>query len=447
MTTERLSPIALGDRTMGFKETFGLWVAANVVITTVLTGMLFADQITLYQTLFAVVVGSLIGTIPLALTAKMGFRTGLPTMAIARGAFGHRGAALPAIVNGLVLIAWSWIQAYLAGVSLNYAVNFLFGYDNVNLFVLLTEAVVIYITIKGHKMIETLERNIANAMLLLSFIIFAVMFQKYDIHEVVTMQLAENPAITTIVAFDIVIATAFSWMSTVCDYNRHCKTDKASVFGTYAGYIVATFVAMMLGFTVGATSILSGQEVTYDPAILLANSGYGIYGFIASIVVFLSVVSTNVMALYSATYSFMAARPSLDFKKLVLALGIAAMAGALAKEALMTSFFDFVLLIATLFIPIFGIMLSDYFVINKGKYDAEEICSGAQKRYFYTGGINPLAYLTYILSAVFCYYFTYVSFLPIGSAIPTFFFSALLYIGLMKAFSTKVVAQPEVNNG
>ena len=29
----------------------------------------------------------------------------------------------------------------------------------------------------------------------------------------------------------------------------------------------------------------------------------------------------------------------------------------------------------------------------------------------------------------------------------TFFFSALLYIGLMKAFSTKVVAQPEVNNG
>ncbi|MFT7457004.1 MAG: NCS1 family nucleobase:cation symporter-1 [Marinobacter maritimus] len=117
--TENIMPISQADRTMDFKKTFGLWIAANVVITTVLTGMLFASQITLMECLSAVLIGSLIGSIPLALTAKMGTRTGLSTMVVSRGAFGQRGAMIPAVINAFVLVAWSWIQAYLAGCSLN----------------------------------------------------------------------------------------------------------------------------------------------------------------------------------------------------------------------------------------------------------------------------------------------------------------------------------------
>jgi len=434
MQLERVNPVSMADRTMGFKETFGLWIAANVVITTVLTGMLFAEQITLYQCLFAVVVGSLIGSIPLALTAVMGFRTGLPTMAIARAAFGQNGAILPAVVNVFILVAWSWIQAYLAGVSLNYAVSYLFGYDNVNLFVILTELVVIYIAINGHQLIEKLEKTIANVMLVLSFVIFAVMFSHYDVHNLITMQLVENPGVTTVVAFDIVIATAFSWMSSVCDYNRYCKTEKSSVTGTYMGYVLASVIAMMLGFVVAAFSITSGAEPTYDPAILLSNAGFGFYGFVAAIVVFLSVVSTNVMALYSATYSMMSVKQNLNFKVIVIVLGIAVVFGAMLKESLMTNFFDFILLISTLFIPIFAIMLSDFFILKGGSYNNEDICNNEQKLYYYAGGFNLVSMVAYALGASFSYYYTYVNPLSVGSAIPTFLVSALAYIVLMRIF-------------
>ena len=444
---EKLNPVHLNDRTMGFKETFGLWIAANVVITTVLTGMLFAEQITLYQCLFAVVVGSLVGSIPLALTAKMGFRTGLPTMAVARGAFGQRGAILPAIVNVFMLIAWSWIQAYLAGVSLNYAVNYMFGYDNVNLFVIFTELVVILITINGHRLIETLEKTIANVMLVLSVVIFAVMFTHYDVHNIITMKVAENPDISTIVAFDIVIATAFSWMSSVCDYNRHCKTERSSVIGTYSGYVLASVIAMMLGFIVAAFSITSGAEGTYDPTVLLVDAGLGFYGFVAAVIVFLSVVSTNVMGLYSATYSMMSIKENLNFQVIVVILGISVALGALLKETLMASFFDFILLISTLFIPIFAIILTDFFVLKGGEYDNEDICSNEKKLYHYFHGFNLLSIAAYVSGAGFGYYFTYINPLSVGSAIPTFIISALIYLLLMRVSAKNTNKVELQNNG
>lgn len=435
--TENIMPIGQSDRTMGFKKTFGLWIAANVVITTVLTGMLFAAQITLMECLTAVLIGSLIGSIPLALTAKMGTRTGLSTMVVSRGAFGQRGAILPAVINAFVLIAWSWIQAYLAGVSLNHAVHYLFGYDNINLFVVLTELIVITIAIRGHKLIENLEKHIANLMLVMSFVIFAVIFSKFDIHSIISQSVSENPDISFIVAFDIVVATAFSWMSSVCDYNRHCKTESASMKGTYLGYTLATLVAMMLGYVVAIFSTLNGGEMTYDPTVLLSNSGFGWFGFIAAIIVFLSVVSTNIMALYSATYSILAVKSDLNYKYIILALGIVITAGALLKESLMTSFFDFILLISTLFIPLFAIMLTDFFVIKKGNYDAHEICNNDTKQYNYYHGFNLVAIASYLISASFAYYFTYISPLAVGSSIPTLTFSIATYYLLTMLFSSK----------
>ncbi|MBY6269018.1 cytosine permease, partial [Parageobacillus thermoglucosidasius] len=116
-----IRPTPMNERSMNFFSTFTLWIAANVVITTVMTGMMFVPDISFSSAMFAIIVGSAIGAIPLALTGNIGIRTGLPTMVITRAAFGQKGASLPAIVNTIILIGWSWIQAYMAGLSLNYA--------------------------------------------------------------------------------------------------------------------------------------------------------------------------------------------------------------------------------------------------------------------------------------------------------------------------------------
>ncbi|WP_174727776.1 purine-cytosine permease family protein [Mesobacillus harenae] len=425
---DSIKPVTEKDRTMGLFGTFALWLAANVVITSVLTGMMFIPDISIKEAILAIVIGSALGAIPLALTGLIGTKTGLSTMVMARGAFGQNGAVLPAVVNTVVLIGWSWIQAYMAGLSLNYAIEYATGYSNINLFVILTQVLVVGITIYGHRGVESIEKYVSVGMLILSAVVFYSLFTRFDAGSLVTMQLSENPGITAIIAFDIVVATAFSWMSSVCDFNRYAKTGKGGMIGTYFGYIVASVIAMGMGAVVSGFSILNGMEQTYDPTVLLAQYGFG---FVAAIVVFFSVVSTNVMALYSATMSFMNIMPNFGFWKPGLILGIITTIGAMLKETLMTNFFDFILLIATMFIPVFSIILVDYFILKKGNYDSEEIAAGVKKTYNYQAGYNISAYAAYILGAVFAYYFTYVKPLSMGSTILTFFVSGLIYWGIM----------------
>lgn len=425
---DNIVPTPKAERSMNFFSTFTLWLAANVVITSVMTGMMLVPDITFKDAIIAILLGSAIGAIPLALTGKIGTRTGLSTMVMARAAFGQKGAILPAVVNTIVLIGWSWIQAYMAGLSLNYAVNHSTGYSNINLFVILTEGLVVVITIYGHRGVESIEKWVSVGMLILSVLLFYKLFTTYDVNALIQMQVSENPAITGVIAFDIVVATAFSWMSSVCDFNRYCRSERSGMWGTYSGYVVASLIAMGLGAVVSGFSILSNMEHTYDPTVLLA--GYG-FGFVAAIVVFFSVLSTNVMALYSCTMSLMSVIPKAGFWKPTLTLGILCTLGALLKETLMTNFFNFILLIATLFIPVFAIVLIDYFLVKKGYYDADDIVFDEKGLYRYQKGVNVIACVTYILGAVFAYYFTYVYPLSIGATILTFVFSGTIYFGLM----------------
>ncbi|GAB7387735.1 putative hydroxymethylpyrimidine transporter CytX [Bacillaceae bacterium] len=426
---DSITPTPMHERSLSFFGTFAMWLAANFVITTVMTGMFFVPDLPYLQSIWVILIGSAIGAVPLALMGKIGTRTGLPTMVITRAAFGQKGAILPAVVNTVVLVGWSWIQAYMAGLSLDHAVRHLTGYSNINLFTILTEALVVAVTIYGHRGIEKTEKFVSVAMLLLSLAVFYKLFVTYDVASLLEMKARENPATTVAIAFDIVVATAFSWMSSVCDYNRYCQSEKSGMLGTFSGYVLASLVAMGLGATVSGFSLLTGVEQTYDPTVLLAAHGFGL---VAAIVVFFSVLSTNVMALYSATMSLLNVLPRVSFWKLAFALGVICTLGALLKEALMENFLNFVLMVGTLFIPVFAIVLVDYFVVKKGYYAQEEIISDQEGLYRYHKGFNWAAYASYVVGALFAYYFTYVEPLSVGATILTFLLTALVYVALMK---------------
>lgn len=428
---DTVQSVPMNQRSMNFFSTFSLWVGANVVVTTVFTGMFFVPDLNYLTGIMVILLGSLIGAIPLILMGNIGTRTGLPTMILTRGAFGERGAVLPSAVNTLILIGWSWVQAYMAGLSLNHAVTYLTGYSNINLFTILTQVSVVAITIYGHKGIESTEKLVASLMIVLSTLIFSYMFATFDIGKLIHIAASENPQITVMVAFDIVIATAFSWMSTVCDYNRNCISEKTGMMGTYVGYNLATVIAMGLGATVSGFSIMSNMTQTYDPVELIGQYS-PVLGFVAAIVIYLSVLSTNIMALYSATMSYLAIFTKHRFWIPTLVMGILSIAGALLKNWLLEHFQTFLLMIGTLFIPVIAIVLVDYYILKRKQYDVDEIITGQNKTYWYWNGINLRAYVTYVIGSVFAYYFSYIHTLSTGSTILTFLFTASIYWGLMK---------------
>ena len=156
------------SRSLGFFGTMALWLGANVVVTTILTGMLLVPDLHFTTAIAIVLIGSLIGAVPLLLVGLMGQHTGLPSMVLTRRAYGPSGSRLISLVNMCVLIAWSWIQALLAGMSLNYAVSSATGFDNLALMTIICEVIVVLIVLRGHLGIERIERWVASVMVVLA---------------------------------------------------------------------------------------------------------------------------------------------------------------------------------------------------------------------------------------------------------------------------------------
>lgn len=99
---------------------FAFWMSdVHSVGGYVTAGSLFALGLAGWQVLVALVVGIVIVQVFCNLVAKPSQVTGVPYPVINRAIFGIRGANIPAIIRGLIAIAWYGVQTYLAAQSLN----------------------------------------------------------------------------------------------------------------------------------------------------------------------------------------------------------------------------------------------------------------------------------------------------------------------------------------
>ncbi|MGN7862078.1 NCS1 family nucleobase:cation symporter-1 [Microbacterium sp. 22303] len=99
---------------------FAFWMSDVHSVGGYLTaGSLFALGLASWQVLVALVAGIVIVQVFANLVAKPSQKTGVPYPVINRAIFGIRGANIPAIIRGLIAIAWYGVQTFLAAESLN----------------------------------------------------------------------------------------------------------------------------------------------------------------------------------------------------------------------------------------------------------------------------------------------------------------------------------------
>ncbi|WP_185151603.1 cytosine permease, partial [Peribacillus simplex] len=71
---DRMRPIAMNERSMSWFSTLFLWLGSNVVVTTVFSGMLFVPDMAYPKALTIIIIGTLVGGIPLILMGNIGTR-------------------------------------------------------------------------------------------------------------------------------------------------------------------------------------------------------------------------------------------------------------------------------------------------------------------------------------------------------------------------------------
>ena len=118
LTNEDLAP--LRKQTWSAYNIFAFWMSDVHSVGGYLTaGTLFALGIAAWQVLVALLIGILIVMVFANLVAKPSQRTGVPYPVINRAIFGVKGANIPAVIRGLIAVAWYGVQTFLAAQSLN----------------------------------------------------------------------------------------------------------------------------------------------------------------------------------------------------------------------------------------------------------------------------------------------------------------------------------------
>ncbi len=415
-----------------------IWLAANLVVTTLLTGTLFIPGLDFLTALAMIVIGTLGGAVVLSLVGNIGTRTGLATMALTRGAFGTRGSLLPVAANVIVLMGWSWVQAMLAGITVNYVVEDLTGFSSPVLFSVLCQLIVVVLAIFGHDGIAKVEPWLAVLILVIIGWIFVVAFGSYGPAEFQAIPVDESLELSPAIALDIVLATAISWTVLSADFNRFARSSRAGMIGSGVGYTLSTVIAMTLGATALGYVILSGGEaVEFDPTVLVAS-----FGAPLAVVIFLSVMATNTMVVYGMVTSVVNAKIDgrARFLPTALVLGIISIAGS-TWLALLDSFTSFLSIIGAFFVPVFAIMIVDYYYVKRGAY-TRDLLTAQGGRYWYSGGINWAAVGVWVLGAGASYLITFVWASPIGATLPVFAGSAILYLAIMMGERRRHAASP-----
>lgn len=412
--------------TLSGRRMFMIWLAANLVVTTMLTGTLFVPGVDFATSAIVIVLGTILGTIVLTLIGNIGTRTGLATMAITRGAFGARGSLLPVAANVIILMGWSWVQAMLAGISVNYVVAQTTGFSNPVLFSVLCQALVVGLAILGHEGIEKAEPWFALLILLVMAYVFAIAFTGHSAQEYMSIDRDPGLGFTPVLALDIVISTAISWTVLSGDLNRLARSQRSGIVGSGLGYITSTVLAMLLGLTAFSYILIDGgTPAPFDPTVLADEFGWAL-----AIVIFLSVMATNTMVVYGMVNSVIGAqsRTRLRFLPVALILGAISVIGS-TWLALLDQYTDFLTMIGAFFVPVFAILIVDYYIIKRGVY-TRDILRDSGGVYSYVRGVNWSAIAVWVIGALVSYLLTYAYPSPVGATIPAFVVSFLAYLGL-----------------
>ncbi|GAA3121584.1 cytosine permease [Nonomuraea salmonea] len=104
-------------KTLGVLDQGALWANLGVSLLGFSGALLLLDPLgnaplTLAAALVATVVGSLIGTAMVGLSAIPGTRTGKPAMVLLRGLFGARISYVPTLLNIIQMIGWGAFELW-----------------------------------------------------------------------------------------------------------------------------------------------------------------------------------------------------------------------------------------------------------------------------------------------------------------------------------------------
>ena len=165
------------------------------------------------------------------------------------------------------------------------------------------------------------------------------------------------------------VSMAFSWLPLVSDYTRFGKSARQNFWGTACGYFLGSVWMMSLGVAYTLAFVSTSADAN---ALLLALSGVAL-----GIPLLLILVDEHENAFADIHSAAVSAGTSLPVSVGKLTLGTGLLCTLIAWSVPLTQYENFLLLIGSVFAPLFGVVLTHHFVLRRQTQKDLNICSVA----------------------------------------------------------------------
>ncbi|RZJ12466.1 MAG: allantoin permease [Acidovorax sp.] len=349
---EALAPVSPDRRVFQWHDHASLWFSLGVGLLVMQVGAYLMPALGTQEALIAIVCGSIVGAGLLGWVAKIGCDSGLASAGLMHAVYGRTFASLPIILNIVQLVGWGTFELVVmrdATVAIGQQSGTLAGAHWPVLATLLWGGVVMLL-ISG-SMVQLVRKVIARVALPL--VVLSLLWLSWQFLSLAQAQGFEalwtrkgEGGMGVLPALDLVIAMPISWLPLVADYARHGKNGGSALRGTWLGYALANMWCYTLGVLVALT--LPSKDLVQ--ALLLAQGG-----LIALSLILIDEVDNAYGDAYSGAVSAHSLLPRWGVRKWGLAM--AAVCTALALVLPIHSLEPFLLLLSSVFVPLFGVIL------------------------------------------------------------------------------------------
>jgi len=350
-----LMPVAQADRVFRFNEHAALWFSLGTGLLVMQIGAYLVPAVGTRDALWAIVLGSLIGAGLLGWTARLGCDSGLSSAGLMHATYGSAFARLPVVLNIAQLVGWTTFELVVMRDGTAAITRQAFGLDLGSSSGMLLTTLLwggVLTALMAGSMLTLVRRFVSRFGLPL--VIASLLWLTWQFWGQVQAKGADafwnrpgDGSMGFFSAMDLVIAMPVSWLPLVADYARHGRLGRTALGGTWLGYALANMWCYALGVLVASTVEPGTNLVT---ALLLAQGG-----LIALGLILLDELDNAYGDTHSGAVSAHSLLPRWSIRQWGLAMGAACT--VLAMLLPMHSLEPFLLLLSSVFVPLYGVIL------------------------------------------------------------------------------------------
>ncbi|MFC2949062.1 cytosine permease [Virgibacillus sediminis] len=345
-----LQPVPQASR-RGFWKMLAVMMGLTFFSASMLSGGELGMGLTFRQFILIVLIGNLVLGAYTGALAYIAAKTGLSTHLLARYAFGKKGSYISSLLLGATQVGWFGVGVAMFAVPVAQATGI-----QVYVLIAVIGLVMTVTAFFGMKALTVLSIIAVPAIATLgSFSAVKATETAGGIQALMDYQPAE--AIGLAAALTICIGSFVSAGTLTPDFARFSKTRKTAVSTTIIAFFIGNSLMFLFGaigsFAFGLADI---SEVMFVQGLIIP----------AILVLGLNIWTTNDNALYASGLGF-SNITKISKGKLVLLNGVI---GTLLAMWLYTNFMGFLTVLGSALPPIGAIILADYFLVRRGKYQA-----------------------------------------------------------------------------